>query len=314
MAAPLFPPPLKKGGTIGIVAPARWPKPEWLETATSFLKRRGYKVIVHPQNYLKDGQLAGDDAARAGGIMDMFADPAIDAILCARGGANAIRIVDKLDYKLIKRNPKPFIGFSDIALLLNAIYKQCGFITFHGPMVWNFAHPHDRRTADDLFDLLENKKKNFKRSFTGIDCIKPGKAEGVLVGGNITRLELLMSTPYDWTAKDSILFLEDVDEVIYKLDEKLHHLRLAGRFKNVCAVIVGEMIDIADGENGFAKKGDNAYGKTLRQVFLENLPKDIPLCMDFPCGHGKYITTLPIGAQTKLALNKNGVELTFMRP
>lgn len=313
MVTNLFPPPLKKGGSIGVIAPARWPAPEWLVKTTAFLKGRGYKTVVHPQNYLKNGQLAGDDKARTGAVMDMFADPAIDAILCARGGANAIRIVDKLDYKVIKRNPKPFIGFSDISLLLNAITKRCGFVTYHGPLAWNFAHDFDPRTADDLFDLLENKKKKYQRTYTDMECIKSGKAEGVLVGGNLTRLELLMDTPYDWSAKDSILFLEDVDEVIYKLDEKLHHLRLAGRFKNVRAVLVGEMIDIADGENGFAKKGDNAYGKTLRDVFLENLPNDIPLCFNFPCGHGKYLTTLPIGAKTDLAVNTSGAELTFMR-
>ncbi len=310
---PAFPPALKPGDTIGIVSPARWLPPEGLAKAKKYLEKRGYRVVIHPQNYLKDGQLAGSDGARAGAIMDMFANPDIDAILCARGGCSSIRIVDKLNYKMIARNPKPFIGFSDITIFLNTFAQHCSFISYHGPMAWNFAYQMHRQTGDDLFDLLENRKKNLTLSFSDIECIRPGKAEGQLIGGNITRLELLMDTAYDWSGKDSILFIEDVDEVMYKIDEKMNHLRLAGRFKNVRAVLVGEMIGIADGESGYVKKGDRPYGRTLRQIFEEQLPSDIPLCMNFPCGHGKYLTTLPVGAHTRLTLNAKSAKLSFQR-
>jgi len=306
-----FPPPLKQGGAIGLIAPARWPQPKWIDRCQSLLEQRGYRVIVHPQNYLQDGQLAGSDAERVAAIHDMFGNKAIDAILCARGGANSIRIVDLLDYQLIARNPKPFIGFSDIALLLNAITKQSGFVTYHGPMVWNFAHAHDPRTADDVFELLAHQGGTFSRHYTGLDILRPGRVTGRLVGGNITRLELLMGTAYDWSAKDSILFIEDVDEVVYKLDEKLRHLRLAGRFDGVQAILVGEMVDIGDGETGFARAGDRPFGKSLREIFMETLPSDIPLCFNFPCGHGKYLTTLPLGAKTELTLTTDGAELTY---
>ncbi len=298
---------------IGLVSPSRWPQPKWLDRCQALLEKRGYRTLVHPQNYLQNGQLAGSDSERVAAIHDLFANPAIDAILAMRGGANAIRIVDHLDYALIKKNPKPFIGFSDISLLLNAMTKHCGFVTYHGPMGWNFAHHPDPRTVDDLFDLLENKKKTYRRSFRGVVAARPGRAPGPLIGGNLTRLELLMGTAYDWSAKDSILFIEDVDEVIYKLDEKLCHLRLAGRFDKVKAVIVGEMVDIADGENGFARAGDQPYGKSLREIFMENLPPDIPLCFDFPCGHGKYLTTFPLGARTEITMTTDSVELGYLR-
>jgi len=313
MAKNIFPPALKPGGTIGIVAPARWLKSEGIKKTKVFLEKRGYRVVVHPQNDLRDGQLAGTDADRVSGLMDMFANPKIDAILCARGGGNGIRIIDKLDYKVIKRNPKPFIGFSDITVFLNAITKQCGFVTYHGPMAWNFVFDFDLRTVEDCFAILANTKKNFKHTFSGVDVLRPGKAEGVLIGGNITRLELLMDTAYDWSAKGGILFLEDVDEVLYKLDEKLQHLRLAGRFKDVRAIIIGEMINIGDGENGFVRKGKVPYGRTFKQIVLENMPPHIPLCMNFPCGHGEYLTTLPVGASVKLTLSKRGAELSFER-
>ena len=105
---PAIPPPLKKGGTVGVVAPGRWPKPEWIDKGKALLESRGYEVVVHAQCYLKDGQLGGSDAARTEAIMDMFADRTIDAVICARGGTGSIRLLDKLDYKLIKRNPETF--------------------------------------------------------------------------------------------------------------------------------------------------------------------------------------------------------------
>ena len=308
-----FPPALRRNASIGIVSPARWPEPEWLEKCTTVLEHHGYRVIIHPQNYLKDGQLAGSDEDRAAAVMELFEDPAIDAILCARGGANAIRIVGRLDYSVIARNPKPFIGFSDISLLLNAITQKTGMVTYHGPMAWNFANDHDPRTLTDLFALLHRTEPSFVQFYKGIDVPRGGTAEGILAGGNLTRLELLLATPYDWSARNSLLFIEDVDEVLYKIDEKLHHLRLAGRFEGVRAVIIGEMVDIGDGETGFARETEKPFGRDLRQIFLENIPADIPVCFNFPCGHGRYLTTLPLGAQAKLVLSDAGAELTIRR-
>ncbi|MDX2028011.1 MAG: LD-carboxypeptidase [Alphaproteobacteria bacterium] len=306
-----FPPPLKPKGTIGLVSPARWPKPEWIAKSKALLEKRGYQVVVHAQNYLKDGQLAGSDAARTEALMDMFDDSTIDAIMCVRGGTGAIRILDRLDYKLIKKNPKPFVGFSDITVLLQAISKRCGFATYHGPLGWNLAHTHDPRTLDDMLAVIGNKKKSIKTHFSEAECIRPGRAEGILTGGNIALLQHLIGTPYDWTGKDSILFIEDVDEPIYKIDRMLQHMRLAGKFNGIRAILVGEMVDIGDGETCYARKGETPYGRSLKQVLTEALPPDVPLCFNFPCGHGKYLTTLPVGAHVKFALAARGAELSF---
>ncbi|MDD3289042.1 MAG: LD-carboxypeptidase [Alphaproteobacteria bacterium] len=308
-----FPPEIKPGGTIGIVSPARWPEPEWLDRGSALLQELGYNTVIHSQNYLKMGQLAGSDAARAEAIADMFADSTIDAIMCARGGTGSINLLDKLDYKLIKKNPKPFIGFSDITLLLQAISKRCGFITYHGPMLLNLANPHDDRTIVDLLEVVaEHKDKRIAMHYPEVEVIRAGKADGVITGGSITLLQHLIGTTYDWTSKDSILFIEDVDEVLYKLAEKLRHLQLAGKFKGVKAVLVGEMVDIADGETGFARDGEQPYGQELRQILLDVLPPDVPLCFNFPCGHGRHLTTLPVGAYAHLALDACGAELAFI--
>jgi muramoyltetrapeptide carboxypeptidase len=312
VTTPVFPPSLPSGGTIGVVSPGRWPKPEWIAKGKALLEARGYTVVVHAQNYLKDGQLAGTDAARVEAIMDMFADRTIDAVICARGGTGSIRLLDQLDYKLIKRNPKPFIGFSDITFLLQAMTKRAGIVTYHGPILWNLAHDHDPRVVSDLFAVAGG-KKNLRLQFPEAECIKSGRAEGMLTGGNLTMLQHLIATPYDWSGKDAILFIEDCDEVIYKIAERLQHMKLAGKFTGVRAILVGEMVDVADGETGFARKGERPYGKNLREVLLDILPQDVPLCLNFPCGHGKYITTLPIGAQAKVALNARGAELTIIR-
>jgi muramoyltetrapeptide carboxypeptidase len=307
-----FPPPLKPGGTIGVVSPGRWPKPEWIAHGKALLEARGYTVVVHAQNYLKEGQLAGSDAARAEAIMDMFVDRTIDAVICARGGTGSIRLLDRLDYKLIRRNPKPFIGYSDITVLLQAITKRCGFATYHGPMLVSFVPDPAPGMIDEMLTVVGGKKTT-RLKFPKTESIRPGRVEGLLVGGNITLLEYLIGTPYDWSAKDAILFLEDTEEVIYKMADKLQHMKLAGKFAGVRAIIVGEMVDIGDGETGYARKGDKPFGKTLREIFLDILPSDVPLCFDFPCGHGKYHTTLPVGAEVKLTLGARGADLTFMR-
>ncbi len=309
----VYPPPLKAGGTIGIVSPARWSKPDWLVKGKAFLEARGYQVVIHAQNYLKDGQLAGHDAARAEAIMDMFADATIDAIFCARGGTGSMRLLDKLDYRFIKQNPKPFVGFSDITALLQAISAQCGFVTFHGPMFWNFAHDYDERMSEDLFQIIGTKNARVNLKFPEAETVRAGTAKARITGGNLALLQSLVGTPYDWSGKDVILFIEDVDEVLYRLDRELNHLRLAGKFEGVRAVIVGEMVDIGDGETGFMRAGEQPYGSDLKQIFVRHLPPEVPICFNFPCGHGRYLTTLPIGSCGELTLSDNGAELTIIR-
>lgn len=309
----VFPPPLTKGGTIGVIAPACHARPDWNKKGKALLEKRGYRVVFHSQNALRDGQLGGTDKARADALMGLFADPEIDAILCARGGNGSIRLLDKLDYKLIQRHPKPFVGFSDITLLLQAINRRCGFVTYHGPMMWNLAHDHDPRTLNDMLARIgADGKKPVAQNFK-VKIEQPGRAEGNLVGGNIALLQSLIGTPNDWSAKGCILFLEDTEEPLYKLDRMLRHMKLAGKFDNVRAVIMGEMTEITDGESGRSRKGEKPYGRTFRQIVRDVVPSGVPLCFDFPCGHGAYLTTLPVGAKVRLLLQKQRAELTFMK-
>lgn len=310
-----FPPPLKPKGTIGIVSPGRWADPMWIDMPKEYLENRGYQVVVHSQNYIKEGQLAGSDEARAEAIIDMFADSTIDAILCARGGTGSLRILEKLDFDLIAKQPKPFVGFSDITVLLHAISKRCGFVTYHGPLGWNFAQPeNDPRVGIDLLNVIGNRRKQFRMLYSEAECLRPGKTEGILIGGNITLLQHLIGTPFDWFSQDIVLFLEDTDIPLYALDRALTHMKLAGKFQNLKAVLIGEMINIPDSETCFAQEGERPFGKNLKDIILEHIPENIPLALNFPCGHGKYITTLPVGARAQISISQRGVELIYTVP
>lgn len=311
-----FPPALCKGGTIGIVSPAGWPEPEWIATGQRVLEAKGYSVKIHPQNYLRCGKLAGSDKARAEALIDMFCNPEVGAIMCGRGGVGSLRLLPLLDYDLIRRNPKPFIGFSDITILLHAIFSRCGFVTWHGPLIWNLAQSH--HSPQTLTDLLAAITENAAhvasrapRCFTATG-LHTGTAEGVLIGGNLSMLQYLIDTPWDWSADGAILMLEDLGDELYRLDMRLRHFALAGKFKGVRAVVIGESINISDGDPDSSKPSDCPYGQTWREVILENVPPDIPVVMDFPCGHGQYITTLPIGAQIRLAVTPTETETSWL--
>ncbi len=265
---------------------------------------------MHAQNYLQEGRLAGSDDARAAAIHDMFADSSIEAVLCVRGGTGSLRLLERLDYKMITANPKPFVGFSDITVLLHAIRKRCGFVTYHGPMVSNFAKANnDPRVMSDFLCIIGNRRKQSRLHFPDVSVIHQGKTEGLLFGGNVTMLQHLAGTSFDWSGHDAILFIEDVEEPLYKLDRALCHLKLAGKFEGLSAVLVGEMVGMTDADPSI--ENDRPFGRSLEEIVQEHVPAHVPLAFGFPCGHGSYITTLPVGAQAQITLGVRGVDISF---
>jgi muramoyltetrapeptide carboxypeptidase len=302
---PIIPRALSPGDTVGLVAPSRWPEPAWTEAAAAWLESSGFKVRIHPQNALKAGRLAGPDAARAGAINDMFADDGVKAILCTRGGQGAIRVLDLIDYDLVRRKPKIFCSFSDGTVILNALRTRANLVAFHGPMGWNFSlADNDRRTGADLLRLLTGRYPAEGVLFPAAPFAE-GSAEGPIAGGNMSMLSALIGTPYDWSADGAILFIEDVDEEIYRLDRLLWHFRQARKLDGVRGVIVGEMTQMKD---------DPPYGKSLAEILRDHLPPGIPVCTDFPCGHGSYLTTLPLGVKARLEVSGAGARLSLVDP
>ena len=205
----LKPPKLRRGEAVGVIAPAGPVTPSEIQPGIKLLESFGYKVIVSPQLYQKEGYMAGHDETRLKDLISMLEDGDIKVILCARGGYGTLRLLDQIDFDLIRRNPKIIVGYSDITALLLAIYKKTGLVTFHGTMVRELSKNRNRN-LESLLDLVSSEKmcKVELGKGKGIS-LAPGHAEGTLLGGNLSLICHLLGTPYMPSLKDSILFVEE---------------------------------------------------------------------------------------------------------
>ena len=240
---------LKFGDTIGFIAPSGAVRTEGaIERAVQETERMGFRVKLGESAGQKYGYLSGTDEVRARDINAMFADDEVDAIICLRGGYGAMRILDQLDYDLIRRHPKIFVGFSDITALHIALLEECGLVTFHGPMAaanWS-SKPLDDFSRESLYRSvmhanpageLANPPEYPKQT------INPGVAEGQLVGGNLMLISSSLGTPWEINTKDRIVFIEEVGERTYCVDRMLTQLRLSGKFDDCAGVVFGDFAD-----------------------------------------------------------------------
>jgi muramoyltetrapeptide carboxypeptidase len=302
---PLLPRALAPGATIGLVSPGRWSPPDDLARGVAALEGMGYRVKVHPQNHLRHHQFAGTDDDRAAALEDIFADPDVHAVVCARGGTGSLRLLDRLNYGLIGRNPKILMGYSDITALLVAVREETGLVTYHGPMAYSFSKAVDPFTRQTLVDVLSGTPNTTINAPATV--LQAGMAEGPLLGGNLCLLTNLIGTPHDFSPNGHILFLEDVDEYWHNLDRMFLHLKRAGRLRGIRGLILGELTDMKD--------GTVPYGLGLADLvrdYLEGAP--IPIVTDFPCGHGKSIATFPLGVDVRFTASDGRANLVFLQP
>jgi muramoyltetrapeptide carboxypeptidase len=288
---------LRDGDVVGVVAPARWLHEHELAIAPAALLGRRFAVRLAPQLALRLHQFAGSDVDRARGIEAMFADPAVKAILCAKGGYGAPRIVDQLDYRLIAANPKRFVGYSDMTALLLAIAQRAGLETYHGPMLVDVATGLDDTTKAHLVATLTDAPAPAAADalLRRASVLRAGSARGRLIGGNLTLLANMLGTPTDFDTAGAIFFLEDVGEPLYNIDRMLVHLKRAGKFDAIAALVIGEMRDLED-------SATVPFGATVEQMAVELAgDRAIPIVANFPCGHTPFQLTLPIGAMAHLA-------------
>jgi muramoyltetrapeptide carboxypeptidase len=307
------PRPLAPGDTIGLVSPSGPSRPggsgttpETVEQARQRLHHVGFRTVVAPHAFDARGYLAGADPDRAADLQAMLDDPAVHGVLCIRGGYGAHRLLARLDYRSISRRPKVFIGYSDITALHLALYTQCGFVTFHGPMAGAIAQP-------DPHDYLELLRAVTRPEPLGrlvnppgapaIEMLVPGVAEGPLIGGNAALLTGLLGTrfaPEPREFRGKILFLEDVGDKLYRLDRKLAHLRLAGILDEVAGVVVGEC--------RYSPEPDETL--SLRQVLDDHIvPLGKPAIYGLACGHGTYHLTLPMGVRARLDATEHSLSI-----
>ena len=306
------PPALKPGDTIAIVAPAGPVELPPLREYAARLERAGYRVII-PEGigHRRSGYLAGTDEERAAELNRMIRDPAVRAIFPARGGFGLTRILDRIDYAALRKDPKIITGYSDLTALHLAVAREARVITFHSPMpessLWKSEKPDYAFAADSFRRAIF--ADSYKKGESGYTIAVPadakpvklvgGTARGRLLGGNLSLIAATIGTPYALQPHGAILFIEDVHEAPYRVDRMLSQLRLAGVLDDVAGVVAGSF-----------SSNDPSDAKELDRVLKDYLGElKVPVIMGFPVGHTPLNATLPQGGLAELDADNGRLRL-----
>lgn len=303
----LKPKPLKKGDTIGLVGVSgalRDPKEKYPRMMEA-IERMGYNVVLADSCREYYGYLSGTDASRADGLNRMFADDRVDAVVCMRGGYGVARMLDLVDFDVIRANPKIFLGYSDITALHTAIHEKVGMVTFHGPMpstCWPVIDDYTRDsmlralTSTQPLGLMANPAGEAPR------CVVPGTCEGTLVGGNLTLIASACGTPYALDVTGKVLLLEDIGERIYRLDSMLTQLRQAGMFEKCAGVVLGGFTDCTIEYP--------RYALTLEDIIRDIIvPAGKPVLANMAIGHMDTKMTVPLGVRCRVDATNGTLEI-----
>ena len=308
MSVMLKPKCLKPGDRVALIAPSSPVTEDKLELSVNSVKFLGLKPVLYPSTSMTHGYLSGPDDIRASDINSAFLDPEIDGIFCIRGGYGMTRILNKIDYKAIKKHPKLLIGYSDITGLHVALNQKCGLITLHSPMPSRGYDTLDEVTLKCLLHCLMSPKPAGEAPAIEnepIETLVPGDAEGQIIGGNLSLLAATLGTPYEVDTKNKILFIEEVEEQNYKIDRGLTSLALAGKFKDCAGIILGTWADCGD------PNLEPERNLTLQQIFQEVVaPFGKPTINNFRAGHIYPQITIPMGVKTRLDADNGTV--TFL--
>lgn len=288
-AAPLFP-----GARVALTAPASAVPDQWLQPALDFVRALDLEPVVYPSCYFanRHGYLAASDIQRASELNEVFADSAIDGVWCIRGGYGAHRLLPLLDLDVVRTHPKRFFGYSDITALHTVFNQACGLVTYHTVM------PSTESGADG-FTLAQLKRALFHSLAGPLDSpqpmttLVPGRASGILCGGNLSLLAASLGTPWEIDTRGKLLFLEDIGEKTYRIDAMLTQLRNAGKFSDCAGVILGAWTDCPP----------EYPEKTLElpEIFADLIvPAGRPAVMGLACGHTLPTLSLPLGARAEL--------------
>ncbi|MBS9463766.1 LD-carboxypeptidase [Flagellimonas sp. 389] len=289
---------LKKGDTIGLIAPGYAVKANILEEIKETLKKMGFVPFHTDRIHGNHGYFSDTDKERAADLNDMFANTKVDAILCARGGYGCTRIMQMIDYENIKLNPKILIGFSDITALLNGIQKETGLITFHGPVGSTLNDDYSQQEFSSSLvhpkypQVITNVTLEDEEMINDVEyeryTITSGQSTGKLVGGSLTLVNALIGTPHEIDFTDTIVCLEDVEEAPYRIDRMLTQLIEGPSFKNAKGIVFG----VCAGCNS----SSNSKSFTLKEVIMDRIaPLNIPAAYGMSFGHVPNNFTFPIG-------------------
>lgn len=303
----ISPPVLKSGDIIGITAPAGYITHEEIQSAVKKMESWGYRIKIGNTIDKRDFTFGGTDEERTSDLQQMLDDPKIKAVMCARGGYGAIRIIDKLNWEKFKAKPKWIIGFSDVTIFHSHLNKNLGIASIHSKMCnsfpddWSTAEPIQIETIESIQQALSGVKMKYFIDANAQN--KSGTAEGVLIGGNLKTLESLSGTKSDINTAGKILFVEDTGEYMYSVDRMFWNLKRTGKLSQLKGLIIG----------GFKIKVDedaDDFGKTLQDVVLEKIKVyRYPVCFDFPVGHQRNNYALKCGVKHRLSVSVDAVAL-----
>lgn len=299
---------LKNGSTIGIIAPAGPAHDlDIYDKGKETLRSFGFKVVEGPNSLKKDRYLAGSDPERAADLQNMFADCSVDGIVCLRGGYGSMRILDKIDYGVIRRHPKVFVGYSDITALQLAIWKRTGLVTFSGPMVMpDFGGSACAYTLKHFLRAVQTPLPlGLIPPAPGVRTavLYPGRARGRLIGGNLSLVAATLGTPYEIDCRGAILFLEEVAEQPYRVDRMLCQLLMAGKLTSAAGIVFGEFVN--------CEAGESTDSFALLDVIRDYTEKvKVPCFYGLGAGHGLYKATLPLGVKAQMDAERGLLAVT----
>lgn len=296
-----IPPYLRKGDTIGIVCPSGYMPADKAQTCIKVLQEWGYQVKIGKTLGHQFHYFSGTDQERLEDLQKMLDDTTVKAILCGRGGYGMSRIIDLLDFKIFKKNPKWIIGYSDITLLHAHLYTQLKTASLHSPMAAAF---NDGEFENEYIQSLKKilKGGSYKYRSTAHHLNQFGTGSGELVGGNLSLLAHMIGSRSAFNFNKKILFIEDIGEYIYNIDRMMIQLERSGSLQNLSGLIIGGFTDMKDTVIPF--------GATITQVIHERVKKyQYPICFDFPVSHSRENYPLKVGVKHELKVGKGGAIL-----
>lgn len=304
-AGPLKAKALQPGDTVGLITPATYVSdPDRLILARRTIEYFGLRAKVGRSVGKRTGYLGGSVEERLDDLHSMFRDPELKAIFCIRGGYGSGQLLDRIDYELIRRNPKVFLGYSDITAMHLAIGKRTGLVTFHGPVVLSRFNDYTQKwfrkalfETTPVGEVGNPPESNTLRPSHTLRTVRPGKGRGPLVGGNLSLIAATMGTPFEIDTRGRILFVEDVDEQPYSVDRMLTQLRLAGKLDAAAGIIFGECNACRPREFQPSFESTFSFGEVLDNI-LGGLK--VPVLSGLTIGHTEDQLTLPLGVMASL--------------
>ena len=288
------PAPLFKGDTIGVVAPSYAPHAAWLFRGVKAMEEAGYNVILESEVEKERRFHRREDEQRAASLMKMWSNPNVKAVIAATGGYGAVRVIPYLDPDIFRRNPKAFVGYSDITALHLWLMRRAQLRVFHGPTLDDLFPGFSDPTVASLLSALTDPRPGARLGGPSVRAVRPGRAVGRLTGGNLSLVQQTIGTPYEIDTRGAILFLEETRDPMSFVDERLVHLRSAGLLRDVQGIVFGHLSLDRCEEDEF-------------ENFLLDLLSDFegPILMDFPAGHEAPNLTLPLGTEVELVADES---------